>query len=196
MRVIWGQSMVLALAFFTLAGCHEAGHIDLPGNYGSAANEIVGEVINVDNRSREIEIRADSGRTSMVRYDNNTQVLYRQRTYPVANLERGDYVAARVQQDRDGRYSTTTISVRESAQDRGTVGVSRLDRTEGRVEYVDNGRGTFELRDSRNRLVVVAVDFNAPKAVTDRFKRLRNGDQVRIEGRSVSVDRFELASFL
>ena len=95
MRVIWGQSMVLALAFFTLAGCHEAGHIDLPGNYGSAANEIVGEVINVDNRSREIEIRADSGRTSMVRYDNNTQVLYRQRAYPVANLERGDYVAAR-----------------------------------------------------------------------------------------------------
>ncbi len=188
--------MVLALVFFTLAGCHEAGHIDLPGNYGSAANEIVGEVINVDNRSREIEIRADSGRTSMVRYDNNTQVLYRQRTYPVANLERGDYVAARVQQDRDGRYSTNTISVRESAQDRGTVGVSRLDRTEGRVEYVDNGRGTFELRDSRNRLVVVAVDFNAPKAVTDRFKRLRNGDQVRIEGRSVSVDRFELASFL
>ena len=107
MRAISGQSMVLALAFFTLAGCHEAGHIDLPGNYGSAANEIVGEVINVDNRSREIEIRADSGRTSMVRYDNNTQVLYRQRTYPVANLERGDYVAARVQQDRDGRYPPT-----------------------------------------------------------------------------------------
>ena len=187
--------MVLALAFFTLTGCHEAGHIDLPGNYGSAANEIVGEVINVDNRSREIEIRADSGRTSMVRYDNNTQVLYRQRTYPVANLERGDYVAARVQQDRDGRYSTNTISVRESAQDRGTVVGSRLDRIEGRVEYVDSGRGTFELRDSRNRLVVVAVDFNGPKAVTDRFKRLRNGDQVRIEGRSVSVDRFELASF-
>jgi exosome complex RNA-binding protein Csl4 len=196
MRAISGQSIILALVFFTLAGCHEAGHIDLPGKFGSAANEIVGEVINVDNRSREIEILTDSGRTSTIRYDNNTQVLYRQRTYPVANLERGDYVAARVQQDRDGRYSTNTISVRESAQDRGTVGGSRMDRTEGRVEYVDSGRGTFELRDPRNRLVVVAVDFNAPKAVTDRFKRLRNGDQVRIEGRSVSVDRFELVSFL
>jgi len=196
MRAIMRLTMVLALAFFSLTGCLEGTGIDGLGDYGSQANEIVGEVMDVDSRSRQIEIRADSGRTSMIRYDNNTQVLYRQRTYPVANLDHGDYVAARVQQDRDGRYSTNTISVRESAQDRGTVGGSRLDRTEGRVEYVDSGRGTFELRDSRNRLVLVAVDFNAPKAVTDRFKRLRNGDQVRIEGRSVSVDRFELASFL
>jgi exosome complex RNA-binding protein Csl4 len=189
-------SIVLALALFTLAGCHEIGHIDGPGDYGSVANEIVGEVMNVDSRSREIEIRADSGRTSTIRYDNNTQVLYRQRTYPVANLERGDYVAAHVQQDRDGRYSTNTITVRESAQDRGTVGRNRLDRIEGRVEYVDSRRGTFELRDSRNRLIVVSVDFNAPRAVTDRFNRLRNGDQVRIEGRSVNADRFDLENFL
>jgi hypothetical protein len=123
-------------------------------------------------------------------------VLYRQRTYPVANLERGDYVAAHVQQDRDGRYSTNTITVRESAQDRGTVGRNRLDRIEGRVEYVDSRRGTFELRDARNRLIVVSVDFNAPRAVTDRFNRLRNGDQVRIEGRSVNADRFDLENFL
>lgn len=196
MRAMKHLSIVLALAFFTLAGCHEAGHIDGPGDYGSVANEIVGEVMNVDSRSRQIEIRTDAGRTSMVRYDNNTQVIYRQKTYPVTNLERGDYVAARVQQDRDGRYSTNTITVRESAQDRGTVGRNRLDRIDGRVEYVDSRRGTFELRDSRNRLIVVSVDFNAPKAVTDRFNRLRNGDQVRIEGRSVNADRFDLEIFL
>jgi len=196
MRTIKQLSLVLALGIFTLTGCLEGTGIDGLGDYGSQANEIVGEVINVDSRSRQIEIRADSGRTSTIRYDNNTQVLYRQRTYPVANLERGDYIAARVQQDRDGRYTTNTITVRESAQDRGTVGGSRLDRIEGRVEYVDSRRGTFELRDSRNRLIVVSVDFNAPKAVTDRFNRLRNGDQVRIEGRSVNADRFDLEKFL
>lgn len=196
MKAMKQLSIVLALALFTLAGCHEIGHIDGPGDYGSVSDEIVGEVVNVDSRSREIEIRTDSRRTSTIRYDNNTQVLYRQRTYPVANLERGDYVAARVQQDRDGRYSTNTITVRESAQDRGTVGRNRLDRIDGRVEYVDSRRGTFELRDSRNRLIVVSVDFNAPKAVTDRFNRLRNGDQVRIEGRSVNADRFDLENFL
>ena len=197
MRAIKRLSMVLALAFFSLTGCLEGTGLERLGGYGSQANEIVGEVMDVDSRSRQIEIRADSGRTSTVRYDNNTQVLYRQRTYPVANLERGDYVAARVQQDRDGRYTTNTITVRESVQDRGgTVGADRLDRIEGRVEYVDSRRGTFELRDSRNRLIVVAVAFNAPKTITDRFNRLRNGDQVRIEGRSVNADRFDLENFL
>ncbi len=190
-------SMVLALAFFSLTGCLEGTGLERLGGYGNQANEIVGEVMDVDSRSRQIEIRADSGRTSMVRYDNNTQVLYRQRTYPVANLERGDYVAARVEQDRDGRNTTNTITVRESVQDRGgTVGAARLDRIEGRVEYVDSHRGTFELRDSRNRLIVVAVAFNAPKTITDRFNRLRNGDQVRVEGRSVNADRFDLENFL
>jgi hypothetical protein len=102
----------------------------------------------------------------------------------------------RVQQDRDGRYYADTVTVRESAQDRGTIGGGRLDRIEGRVEYVDSRRGTFEIRDSRNRLVVVSVPFNAPRAVTDRFNRLRSGDNVRIEGRSVSADRFDLENFL
>jgi exosome complex RNA-binding protein Csl4 len=189
---------LLSLAGLTLAGCHELGHVDGLGDYGSSSSDMVGEVQHVDTRAREIEIRTDSGRTSVVRYDNNTQVEYRQRNYSVDNLERGDYVAARVQQDRDGRPFTNSITVKESVQDRGYSGGGRgrLDRAEGRVEYVDARRGTFEIRDQRNRLVVVSVAFNAPRAVTDQFNRLRNGDYVRIEGRSVNADRFELENFL
>ena len=56
---------------------------------------------------------------SVVRYDDKTQVVYRQRYYSVANLERGDYIAAQTQQDRDGRIYTDSITVRESVQDRG-----------------------------------------------------------------------------
>lgn len=196
MNVIRKLAAALTVAMVGLAGCHELGHVEVPGDYGSLANEVVGEVTNVDTRTRQIEIRADSGRMTTVRYDNNTQVIYRQRTYAVSNLERGDYVAVRLQQDRDGRNYTSTITVRESAQDRGYSGAGRLDRVEGRVEYVDSRRGTFELRDSRNRLIVVAIAFNAPRAITDRFNRLRNGDYVRIEGRSVSSDRFDLENFL
>jgi len=188
--------IVVALGFFVMAGCHELGHVDGIGDYGTQSNEIVGEVQNIDTRSQQIEIRTDAGRTSLIRYDNNTQVIYRQRNYQVSNLERGDYVAARIQQDRDGRNYTDTVTVRESVQDRGSTGGARLDRIEGRVEYVDNRRGTFEIRDSRNRLIVVSVAFNAPRAVTDRFNRLRNGDFVRIEGRTVSADRFDLEDFL
>jgi len=189
----------LPLALLTFAGCHELGHIDGLGDYGGLGNnEVVGEVDNVDTRAREIEIRTDSGRTSVVRYDDKTQVVYQQRNYSVANLERGDYVAARTQQDRDGLIYTDSITVKESVQDRGDKrgGGNRLDRAEGRVEYVDQRRGTFELRDQRNRLIIVSVAFNAPRAVIDQFNRLRNGDYVRIEGRSVGSERFDLENFM
>ena len=188
---------IVFLAAVVFSGCHELGHIDGIGDYGGAgSSDVVGEVEYVDPRAREIEVRADSGHIAVLRYDDRTQVVYRQRNYPVANLERGDYIAARVQQDRDGRNYTDTITVRESVQDRtGRSGGGRLDRVEGRVEYVDPRRGTFELRDSRNRLVVVSVPFNAPRPVIDRFNRLREGDSVRIEGRAVGNDRFELENF-
>ncbi|MGH7872521.1 MAG: hypothetical protein ACREQO_09915 [Candidatus Binatia bacterium] len=188
---------LLTLIYFTLPGCHELGHIDGLGDYGKAPdNDVMGAVQFVDTRTREIEVRADSGRTVTMRYDNNTQVIYQQRNYPVANLEPGDYIAARVEQDRDGRYFTQTITVREARQERAGSTPARLDRTSGRVEYIDPRRGTFELRDPRQRLIVVSIDFNAPRDVSDRFNRLRNGDTVRIEGKFVGQDRFELENFL
>lgn len=188
---------LLSLTSLALTGCQELGHIDDVGDYGSAGGDVVGEVEYVDTRAHEIEIRTDSGRTAVLRYDDRTQVIYQQRNYSVANLEPGDYVAARVQQDRNGRDYSDTITVRESVQERGSKqGTSRSDRAEGKVEYIDPRRGTFELRDSRNRLIVVSVAFNAPRSVMDQFNRLRNGDYVRIEGRSVSSDRFELENFL
>jgi hypothetical protein len=71
-----------------------------------------------------------------------------------------------------------------------------MDRLEGRVEDVDPRRGTFDIRDSRNRVITVSVAFNAPRSVRDRFDRLRNGDYVRIEGRAAGSDQFDLDNFL
>ena len=188
---------ILVLAAVALTGCDELARVGDLGNYGSLGSDLVGEVEYVDTRAREIEIRTDSGATSVIRYDDQTQVIYQQRNYSVANLEPGDYIAARVQQDRDGRNYTDTITVRESVQDRGNRrGSARLDRIEGRVESIDERRGTFELRDSRSRLIVVAVPFNAPRSVIDRFNRLRKDDYVRIEGRPAGAERFDLESFL
>lgn len=188
---------ILSVAVLAFTGCDELARVGGLGDYGSLGSDLVGEVENVDTRAREIEIRTDSGRTSVVRYDDRTQVIYQQRNYSVANLEPGDYVAARVQQDRNGQNYTDTITVREGVQDRkNRRGSARLDRIEGRIEYVDERRGTFELRDSRNRLIVVAVPFNAPRSVMDRFNRLHTGDYVRIEGRPVDADHFDLESFL
>jgi hypothetical protein len=103
----------------------------------------------------------------------------------------------RTQQDRDGRLYTDQIAVRESVQDRGGYSGStgRLDRFEGTVESIDTRRGLFELRNRQDRLVVVTLPYNAPRSLSDRFNRLREGDFIRVEGRFVNQDRFELESF-
>jgi hypothetical protein len=64
------------------------------------------------------------------------------------------------------------------------------------VEVVDSRRGTFEMRDRSNRTVVVSLPYGAPRSVGERFNRLREGDYVRIEGRFLNQDRFELENFL
>ena len=206
MKKFLGIFVLFAASVF--AGCPALEQIGGPGGLGgyggTTGSDVIGEVEYVDPRAREIEIRLTAAESTVLRYDDRTQVIYRQRNYSVSNLERGDYIAARVQQDRDGRSYTDTITVRESVQDRSGRGSggsggsvsSRFDRVDGRVEYVDARRGTFELRDSRNRTIVVSVPFNAPRQVMDRFNRLREGDSVAIEGRSAGNDRFELENFL
>ena len=74
---------VLSLATLTFVGCHELGHVDGLGDYGGfGSSDVVGEVDYVDTRAREIEIRTDSGRMSVVRYDDKTQVVYRSAIIP------------------------------------------------------------------------------------------------------------------
>lgn len=179
------RNLLHFLGFFfipllVLAGCHELGHMDGPGGYGTSGSDLLGEVRYVDTRDRQIEIRTEGGRSWNVRYDGRTRVSYRQRDYEVSNLEPGDYVAMRTTEDRDGRLYADLITVRESVQDRGGYG----------------RRGRFEVRDWRNRLVVVTLPYNAPRSVSDRFNRLRRGDYVRVEGRFVTEERFELESFV
>ncbi|HXG52963.1 MAG TPA: hypothetical protein VNN77_16310 [candidate division Zixibacteria bacterium] len=186
----------LMLGLLALGGCHELGHVGGPGSYGGSQDEIAGEIAHIDSRAREIEILADDGRPRRVRYDGQTRVVYRQREYAVSNLEPGDYVAVRTATDRQGRLYADSIMVRESVQERGGGRAGRFDRLEGTVEYVDQRRGSFELRDRRDRLVFVSLPFNAPRAARERFNRLRPGDFVRLEGRFVDQNRFELESFV
>ena len=110
----------------------------------------------------------------------------------------------RAQQDRDGRYFTDLITVKESVQERagqgetskGNGNIGRLEKLEGRVELVDSRRGTLEIRDRSNRLVVVSLPYNPPRGISDRLDRLREGDYVRMEGRFLNRERFELENFV
>lgn len=190
-----------ALPLFFATGCAELGQLgDMSGNiFGNIRKtEVVGEVRFVDARNREIEVRTDDRRTQSVRYDDRTRVVYRDREYPVSNLEPGDYVAMRVQTDSPGNVYTDLIRVRESVQDRGGTGSrgNRIERLQGTVEYVDSRRGEFELRDEYGRRVIVILPSNPRRADLDRLGDLRRGDVVRVEGQFVNPDRFELEAFV
>jgi len=51
------------------------------------------------------------------------------------------------------------------------------------------------VRDRDSRTVVVSLQYNPPRSVSDRFDHLREGDNVRMEGRFLNQDRFELENF-
>lgn len=51
---------ILLMSIFALAGCHELGHVDGPGDY-SGTDNLIGEVRRIDARNREIELPTDAG---------------------------------------------------------------------------------------------------------------------------------------
>jgi hypothetical protein len=194
--------VALALSLTAASGCDQMGGLgNPPGSiYGPGdrdQTELEDEVQRVDTRSRQIEVRTQDGRTRRVGYTSATQVIYRQQDYSVDNLEPGDVVSMRVEQDRYGSYSTDLIRVRQPVQERGGIVSpgSRVERLEGEVGRIDYQRGSFELRDRSSGNVVVSLPYNPPGSVVDRFQQLRRGDYVTVEGRFLNQDRFELEAF-
>lgn len=71
-----------------------------------------------------------------------------------------------------------------------------IQTVDGRVEQVDLQRSSFEIRDQSRERVLVSLPYNARRSDVDRFRALRAGDYVRVEGRFLDRDRFELVNFL
>ena len=195
--------LTLALALTLATGCME--NIALVGRptLEEGQEDIVGEVARLDTSARQIHLRATDSRTRVVGYSANAQVVYRGRDYAVTQLEPGDLVAMQVNQDSRGNYYTDLIRVQESIQDRNqsrrgdASPGSSIQTLDGRVEQLDFQRRSFEIRDPSSRdLVIVSLPSNAERLDVDRFRALRDGDYVRVEGRFLDRQRFELATFL
>jgi hypothetical protein len=102
-----------------------------------------------------------------------------------------------LRQDSRGGFYTEVIRIQESGRDRADARPALRQQTlGGAVERVDSQRGTFEIRDRFGEPVVVALPYDARRSDVDRVQRLRPGDYVRLEGRFLSRDRFELVAFL
>lgn len=162
-------------------------------------HDLVAEVEWVDTSPREIHLRDNNGRSSVVRYDTSTRVIYREREYSVNQLEAGDIVAVEMKRGLlDGSYANL-IRIQESVRDRGGIttrpgtGIQTLD---GRVEQLDFQRSSFEISGQSGERIFVSLPSNAQRSDVNRFRALRVGDYVRVEGRFLDRDRFELENFL
>ncbi len=193
---------VLLLALTAAGGCEEMGGLgSAPSGgygYGGQPPELEGEIQRVDPRSEQIELQTRDARTRTVRYSSRTRVTYGGQDYSVDDLDPGDIVTMRVQLDSAGNTYADLIVVRQPVQERGGIVTPgpQTQRLEGEVGRVDYQRGFFELRDRNRGTVTVSLPYNPPRSVIDRFQELRSGDYVRVEGRFLNQDRFELEEFL
>lgn len=75
-------------------------------------SEISGTVDRIDERSREIHLRTDDGKTTAVRYDTATRAMDGSREMDVASLRRGDRVS--IELDRGPRGEQYADAIRLS----------------------------------------------------------------------------------
>ena len=194
--------LTLAMALTLSIGCME--NIALIGRptLQLEPEEIFAEIARVDSRSRQLHLRPEDNRDRVVGYSADARVLYRGREYSIAQLENGDKISMQLKQDSRGNSYTDLIRVQETIQDRNQsrrgddAPESKIQTLDGRVEQLDFQRRSFEIRDQSRDRVIVSLSSNADSLDVDRFRALRDGDYVRVEGRFLDRQRFELAAFL
>jgi hypothetical protein len=191
--------LALALALTASAGCGNLALVGRPA-LELGQDEFVAEVERLDTSSREIHLRPNNSRTRVVGYSADARAVYRGREYPAARLERGDIVVMQLRLDSRGNSYTDLIRVQESNRDWDRAGTngsgSGIQTVDGRVEQVDLQRSSFEIRGQSRDRIFVSLPNNARRSDVDRFRALRVGDHVRVEGRFLDRERFELENFL
>ena len=207
-RSIRSAAATLGLvALGALTGCSGLGGLGsvLGGGAGSSgygSDQVSGTVLGVDSRARQVGLRLSNGRTLVLAYDGQTQVIYQNQRYAVAALERGDQVTARVQSDGN-TYYTDLMRVDRSVSGAGDGWGNQWDNgfgsnaqlLQGTVRQVDRSKGLFTL-DVNNRVrVLVSLPSALSRSDIYRFQRLRPGQVVRLYGVFVTSSRVELQQF-
>ena len=187
-----------ALMMATLGACSQAGGLgNVLGSVlggGQQANQVSGIVQGVDTRNRQIGLQQSNGQTVAIAYDNQTQVVYNNQSYPITSLDRGDQVTARIQSGNNGSYYTDLVQVDQPVQGSNTSSSGNVQSIQGTVRQIDlqNGLFTMDVNSSR---ITVSMPFSPSRSDMDRFQRLRSGDVVRIAGVVLNNSRVELRQF-
>jgi len=184
---------VLALS---LGACAQAGTLGdvLGGVLNAPSNQLSGTIAGVDSRNQTLFIRQNDGSTISVGYDNRTQVEYQNQTYAVSSLENGDQVTARIQNNGNSYY-TDYIQVTASVSSNGSgTSSNAVYNLSGNVRQIDTVNGWFTL-DTNNGLLTVSMPYNPRTSDLNRFRNLRSGDYVSLQGVQLNNSRFELRQF-
>jgi hypothetical protein len=180
-----------------LGACSQAGGL---GNVlGSVlgqqqqGNQVSGRIAGVDTRSQQIGVQQSNGQTVALMYDNQTQVVYQNKSYPITSLERGDQVTARIQSANNGYY-TDLVQVDQPVQGSTAASSENVQSIQGVVRQVDVQNGLFTMDVNQTRLTV-SMPYSPSRTDLNRFQSLRSGDNVRIAGVFLNNTRVELRQF-
>jgi len=195
-------AFVIALVFSS-ASSQLGGLGSVLGAGQPQTGQVSGTVQGVDTRSQQIVLTATNGQQVALLYDQQTQVTYQNRSYAVANLERGDRVTARIQQAQNGGYYTDLVQVEQSVSgsSSGTIysgsrnGSGEMQLLQGVVRQVDRQNGLFALDIGNSNTLTVSMTYNPTQADQNHFQNLRIGDQVRFYGVYLNNNRVELRRF-
>jgi hypothetical protein len=205
------RGAVLVGAGLAVTGCSQLGQLGSLGNVlggvlgpaaGSGSAQVAGTVRYIDTQRQMLQITAQNGQTGNVYFDNRTQVVYQQQSYPVTALEQGDEVTMQLQQDQQGNYYTNYIAVTRSVSSNsggyntntGGYNNGSLVQAEGRVGWVDYQRGQFSLVTNRGTLTVM-MPYNPGSTEANQFRNLRQNSYVRVQGQMVSNNQLQLVRF-
>jgi len=212
--------LALAVVLMLFAGCAaelarrptldeaRSGQRPQEGDVVLQPGEVRAEVAEIDRTRREIRVVwTDTGRRDIIPYDvAYTRVRYHGLDYSPERLEAGDVVAFMPMPNPPSRPYIDIIILQLPVQARASSPsiargaaplTPRRDVIEGTVERLDYDRGVFDVRPrSGGRTVTVTLPSNARGSDVDTFRRLRQGDYVRIEGEFVNPDNLQLMGFL
>ncbi len=205
-RTIRGAAII---GLFAVGACQSGG---AGGGLGSILGSVLGgqqqgqtqqidaTVRGVDTRSQQLTLQQTNGQNVGVLFDNNTQVVYQNRNYPVTSLENGDRITARLQPSQNGGYYADLITVTQPVNgSAGTVNNGNTNNNvqtlQGTVRQVDRNNGLFTVETSPNVVLTVSMPYNAGRNDAARFQNLRNGDFVRFAGTYLNTSRVQLTQF-
>lgn len=192
-----------ALAVLFLAACGSTGIDDVLGGGGSTRGEyeIQGTVDSVDPNGRSVYLTNVSGYSSMlssggnavrVYYDENTRVEYQGQVYRPENLERGDQVAVRVDEQGNILVAESMRVIHNASGGSTYPGDTYGSTVTGTVRNIDTSRRTIEVDRGYGNTVVVEYETATPvyyNNQTYRVTDLERGDQIDIRVRNLGSGR-------